>query len=74
MSKSLASYLINQEEFQQSFQINVSSGILFYKDKLHIKIMHISIQQQKRVHIFKKENRKYIEPNLLIRFISILDL
>ena len=36
--------------------------------------MHISIQQQKRVHIFKKENRKYIEPNLLIHFTSILDL
>lgn len=36
--------------------------------------MHISIRQQKQVHIFKTKNRKYIKPNQLIRFTSILDL
>jgi hypothetical protein len=34
--------------------------------------MHIFIQQQKQVHIFKKENRRYIEPNQLIHFTSLL--
>jgi hypothetical protein len=58
---------------QQLIQINVSLDILSYKDTLHIKIKHIFTQQQMLVHTFKKENRRYVGPNQLAHFISVLD-
>jgi len=73
MLKSPISCWVSQVEYQRLFQIGVFLDKLFCIHKLRIKIMHIFIQQQKQVHIFRKGNHKYIAPSQFIHLTSISD-